>query len=252
MLRKQSALLAKEAMLHVFEAEEAKAPSEVGMVASVAPSPLQSHRENLPRPRTSPQQRGREASQPRRRAGGPVDKAKKAASAKARNPFIEYDVREKRIGQERKWLQEDSTYLKGKKEDLKFGTLMNNMDIANFSHQDLYDKRTFYGPYSIAMKKSKQRAQSAGRQRPQSAAPGPAGAEAVRQRFMKEDCRAAASIRNLAKDLQNSCSEETRKGFRDAEARSKGLPTEEQLVAAEKDRAAAAAEEIKLALRGGL
>eukprot|EP00440_Ansanella_granifera_P051024 gb/GFBE01055305.1/.p1 GENE.gb/GFBE01055305.1/~~gb/GFBE01055305.1/.p1 ORF type:complete len:371 (+),score=54.92 gb/GFBE01055305.1/:1-1113(+) len=176
---------------------------------SPSPSPLASHRENRQRSGTS---------QPPRARGGAAEKAKKAAAARARNPFIEYDDREKRLSRERKWLQEDSTYLNGRKQELKHGTLMNHLNIASDSKQDLYDKRTFYGPYSMALKASKQRAQSAGRQRPQSACP----AEVGRHRPVKEDRSAAVTMKKLAQELRNSCSRETQRGFEKAVARSQG------------------------------
>eukprot|EP00930_Biecheleria_cincta_P040352 TRINITY_DN27652_c0_g1_i1.p1 TRINITY_DN27652_c0_g1~~TRINITY_DN27652_c0_g1_i1.p1 ORF type:complete len:360 (-),score=70.20 TRINITY_DN27652_c0_g1_i1:30-1109(-) len=156
-----------------------------------------------------PSQRGRIGSAP---AGGPRrrgaaaaaatavnSQAKRAAAARARNPFIEYDVREKRLIRERKWLQEDSTYLFGRKEELRYSTLMKKHNIECESKQDLYEKRTYYGPYSVKLKSQKQRAASAGRQRPASAAP---AGEAH-----------AVSVKKMAQELKNSCSDDFQKSF---------------------------------------
>lgn len=156
------------------------------------------------------------ASPPRRRgaassAAAGVSSQKRAAAARARNPFIEYDVREKRLIKERKWLQEDSTYLAGRTEELRYSTMLKNMNIESESKQDLYEKRTYYGPYSVKLKNQKQRAASAGRQRPVSAA------EAGRQRPAApagEDRGSHASyVKKMAQELKNSSSDEFQKSF---------------------------------------
>lgn len=147
------------------------------------------------------------AGGPRRRgaaaaAAAVSAKANRAAAARARNPFIENDVREKRLIRERKWLQEDSTYLSGRKEELRYSTLIKKHDIEGESKQDLYEKRTFYGPYSVKLKSQKQRAASAGRQRPASAAP-----------TVEDRCSHAVSVKKMAQELKNSSSDEFQKSF---------------------------------------
>jgi len=90
----------------------------------------------------------RPRSAPRRKVG-----------LRAKNPFIEYDVREKRLNQERKWLQEDTRFMEQRREELRLGALMNQLNISNDTEDLLYENRTFYGPHSMAMKatKAKQR-----------------------------------------------------------------------------------------------
>ncbi|CAE7413915.1 unnamed protein product [Symbiodinium pilosum] len=91
------------------------------------------------------------------------------AGARAKNPFIEYDFREKRLNQERKWLQEDSSFLEQRREELRFGALLNQLNIQNDPDDHLYENRTFYGPHSMAMKASKARRNQRGQLRASSA-----------------------------------------------------------------------------------
>lgn len=146
----------------------------------------------------------------------------KKKDAKARNPFIEYDVREKRLMRERKWLQEDSAYLMSRREELRCNKLLLSLNMG--SQEELYVNRTFYGPFSIAMKAQKQRAASAGR-RPQSAPS--AGAEAGQRNFKEDRAALATTVKKLSQELRSSCSEQTQRGFRHHQARLQGLPVEE-------------------------
>lgn len=163
-------------------------------------SPPLSHRGRMGAPAASggPRRRGAAAAA----AAAVSSQAKRATAARARNPFIENDVREKRLIKERKWLQEDSTYLSGRKEELRYSTLMKKHNIECESKQDLYEKRTYYGPYSVKLKSQKQRAASAGRQRPASAAP--AG---------EDRCSHVVSVKKMAQELKNSSSDEFQKSF---------------------------------------
>jgi len=72
-----------------------------------------------------------------------------------RNPFLEYEDKEVRSTRERKWLQDDSTYMLQRKEDLRHGTAMKNLDTRAASAQELYDKRIYYGPCSAKLRASK-------------------------------------------------------------------------------------------------
>eukprot|EP00434_Breviolum_minutum_P026804 symbB.v1.2.023690.t1/scaffold2188.1/size86315/5 len=77
----------------------------------------------------------------------------------AKNPFIEYDAREKRLNQERKWLQEAVGFMEQRRDELRFGALMNQLNIRSDGEDRLYENRTFYGPHSVAMK-ARQRARA--------------------------------------------------------------------------------------------
>lgn len=78
-----------------------------------------------------------------------------AAAARARNPFIEYEDREKRLAQERQWLQEDSVYLDERKEDLRHGAKMRQLATRCSTDEELYENRMFWGPYSVRMRATK-------------------------------------------------------------------------------------------------
>lgn len=195
------------------QAGVAAAPNgEAGQTCCRNPSmsPPPSHRARMVAAAGGPRRRGAASA-----AAPGVSSQKRAAAARARNPFIEYDVREKRLIRERKWLQEDSTYLAGRKEELRHSTMLKNLNIESESKQDLYEKRTYYGPYSVKLKSQKQRAASAGRQRPASAAP--AVGEAGRQRPAApagEDRGSHASyVKKMAQELKNSSSDEFQKSF---------------------------------------
>ncbi|CAJ1403328.1 unnamed protein product [Effrenium voratum] len=71
---------------------------------------------------------------------------------RAKNPFIEYDAREKRLNQERKWLQEAPDHMEQRRTDLRLGALLRHLDVRDDSDERLYENRTFYGPHSMAMK----------------------------------------------------------------------------------------------------
>ncbi|CAE7222787.1 unnamed protein product [Symbiodinium sp. CCMP2592] len=99
----------------------------------------------------------------------PRSAARRKGGARAKNPFIEYDVREKRLNQERKWLQEDSRFLEQRREELRLGALLNQLNLQNDPDDQLYENRTFYGPHSMAMKATKARRNHRGRPRTNSA-----------------------------------------------------------------------------------
>mmetsp|Transcript_172314 Transcript_172314/g.419015 ORF Transcript_172314/g.419015 Transcript_172314/m.419015 type:complete len:270 (+) Transcript_172314:393-1202(+) len=73
-----------------------------------------------------------------------------------RSPFVGYnDSREAWLMQERKWLREDEVYLLERKEDLRHTSLMKKLATTSASDQDLYEKRTFFGPHSVKLKAAK-------------------------------------------------------------------------------------------------
>lgn len=85
----------------------------------------------------------------------------KTRSDKAKNPFIEYETREKRMMLERKWLQEDSQYMRHKKEDLQHEKVRKDLAVETMRDEDLYHIRTFYGPHAIKLQEKKSRVEHA-------------------------------------------------------------------------------------------
>lgn len=169
------------------------------------------------------------ASSPGRRRGGtlpsPNRRVHSAARDKARNPFIEYEDREKRLMRERRWLQEDSDYLEAKKEDLRHGTLLNHLSLQVDSQQDLYEKRIFYGPYSVKLKASQANRSFRGASGLQTSNSSPSlnsnrknkPDRAISPSDCREDRSAAQSMRWLAQELKNSCGPQTRQRFQGLE-----------------------------------
>mmetsp|Transcript_84252 Transcript_84252/g.272681 ORF Transcript_84252/g.272681 Transcript_84252/m.272681 type:complete len:322 (-) Transcript_84252:52-1017(-) len=85
----------------------------------------------------------------RRTASGPTSKA---ASRARRNPFIEWDSREMVLMQERTRLQEDEAYMLKRKEDLRRGAMQKALAQRCSSQMDLFEKRAFYGNYSVKLR----------------------------------------------------------------------------------------------------
>eukprot|EP00435_Cladocopium_sp_Y103_P062735 s54_g24.t1 len=125
-----------------------------------------------------------------------------------KNPFIEYDAREKRLNQERKWLQEASGFMEQRRDELRFGALMNQLNIRSDGDDRLYENRTFYGPHSVAMK-ARQRAR-AGKTEPPRVEPPKEVIQVHGRRTPKEH---AHLVKRLAQDLKSSVSEETQRRF---------------------------------------
>lgn len=141
-----------------------------------------------------------------------------------RNPFVEYESREKRLTSERKWLQEDSVYMTERQEDLRHGAVQKSLATRTTSPEELYEKRTFFGSYSVKLKASRipkpSRASPAGERIPGArAASAPAkratcvaGSPPAASGFRREDASAASCIKTLKRDL-----EESQKGFREGD-----------------------------------
>mmetsp|Transcript_55702 Transcript_55702/g.155238 ORF Transcript_55702/g.155238 Transcript_55702/m.155238 type:complete len:407 (-) Transcript_55702:99-1319(-) len=76
----------------------------------------------------------------------------RAMQKSVRNPFIDTQAREKRVLQERKWLEEDDLYMSERTEDLRHGTAMNLLVQRDTTVDDLFEKRVFYGPCSAHLR----------------------------------------------------------------------------------------------------
>ncbi|CAE7221886.1 unnamed protein product [Symbiodinium natans] len=159
--------------------------------------------------------------------------APKKKADRDKNPFIEYDVREKRLNQERKWLQEDSHFLEQRREELRLGSLLNQLNIQNDPDDQLYENRTFYGPHSMAMKATKARRSHRALPRSNSAPipERPPKEASGARRFPKE--RGAAVLKSLAQVLKNS-SEDVQQRFKE-ELRKSGYILPEEPAEAPKD-----------------
>jgi len=164
------------------------------------------------------------------------------ARSRPRNPFIEYDVREKRLKEERSWLQEDEAYLRERQEDLRHGSRMKNMAQRADSAGDLYEKRMYYGPHSMRLRNTRRsrsgaiarenqgsslgsptdRACERGGQPPSRAAGGGAAAARKLNSGSKgaacagingADLQAALSMRRLRQELLESCCTEVQEAW---------------------------------------
>lgn len=124
-----------------------------------------------------------------------------------KNPFIEYDAREKRLNQERKWLQEASGFMEQRRDELRLGALMNQLNIRSDGDDRLYENRTFYGPHSVAMK-ARQRARGIATAPPK--VEPPKEVQVHGRRTPKEH---AHLVKRLAQDLKSSVSEDTQRRF---------------------------------------
>ncbi|CAJ1441777.1 unnamed protein product [Effrenium voratum] len=127
---------------------------------------------------------------------------------RAKNPFIEYDAREKRLNQERKWLQEAPDHMEQRRTDLRLGALLRHLDVRDDSDERLYENRTFYGPHSMAMK---------ARQRPRKEPKEPKEKKEKKEAGRKaQEARPALALKRLGQELKSSLSEEAQRSFRDA------------------------------------
>jgi len=69
---------------------------------------------------------------------------------RSKNPFVEFEDREKRVILKRQWLlEEDGAYMQERKKDLKHNHIQKHMDVETQEADDLYDGRVFWGPLSI-------------------------------------------------------------------------------------------------------
>lgn len=83
-------------------------------------------------------------------------RANSAQAAKSRkNPFAAYDTREFWLVQEHRWVQDDEKFFLEKKEDLRVSSLLKKLASWDASEQDLYERRTFFGPHSVKLKAKK-------------------------------------------------------------------------------------------------
>jgi len=160
-----------------------------------------------------------------------------------RTPFIEYENKAMRLSRERRWLQEDSLHLSERKEDLRRGIRLNKLAQVGSSTDDIYEKRTFYGSYSVKLRElaaQRRRSSKGGLQpaaamhtaarrmpekRPTSAPAGGRGRRTGRPKEpLCEDRSAVVNLRKLQKELTNSCSEETQRSFQDVGGCAPRLP----------------------------
>lgn len=88
--------------------------------------------------------------------GGPRPQAVKSRARK-NNPFIEYENREKRLQQERKWLQEDPKYMQHRTSDLKHGKVQQKLYCRSKSAEMMGEDRVLYGDYAVKMRQRKER-----------------------------------------------------------------------------------------------
>jgi hypothetical protein len=71
------------------------------------------------------------------------------------NPFIEYEDREVKLQQERKWLEQDSVFMRIRREGMRHqGVTVRNV-TRNASESALYENRTMYGNYSVQLRRNK-------------------------------------------------------------------------------------------------
>lgn len=159
----------------------------------------------------APQAAGRQALQARKLVAKP-------------NPFMEYDTREKRLARERHWLQEDDWYLRERQEDMRHGAQMKRLVERAMPDQELYEKRLFFGPYSLQLQAA--RAARGSNRRPATADNGIERALASVGSIARissgkrpasanpgEDRDAAQHMRRLQQELKSSCNEEVMRQF---------------------------------------
>lgn len=96
------------------------------------------------------------------RRGGAAAGGRRQSMKHQDNPFIEYEDREKRLQQERKWLQEDSSYLEQRTADLRKGKVQNKLDCRSMSPETLFDNRMFYTDYAVKIQERKVKADTTG------------------------------------------------------------------------------------------
>lgn len=74
-----------------------------------------------------------------------------------RSPFVEYEAREKRLIDERKWLQEDAHYMSQRKSALRHDMIQKNLAQQNLNMVEAYDNSIFYTDYALRLRTSNRR-----------------------------------------------------------------------------------------------
>jgi len=67
---------------------------------------------------------------------------------RAQNPFVEYEDREQRLQNERRWLQQDADYLAKRREELRFNKVQRSLDVQHLSGDQLFQNSVIYNEYS--------------------------------------------------------------------------------------------------------
>lgn len=67
---------------------------------------------------------------------------------RAQNPFVEYEDRETRLRDERRWLKDDAIYLTERTEELRFNNVQRSLDVSNISTHHLFENACIYNEYS--------------------------------------------------------------------------------------------------------
>lgn len=71
-----------------------------------------------------------------------------AARRRAQNPFVEYEDREMRLQNERRWLQEDSFYLSERRKELRHNNVQRGLDVRTIPDNTLYENAVIFNQYS--------------------------------------------------------------------------------------------------------
>lgn len=128
------------------------------------------------------------------------------------NPFVEYEDREKRLQQERKWLQEDPLYMEKRTSDLRQGKVQKELTCRSKSPETLFDARVLFGPYSTKIRERKERSRGNSRA-PSNQSNQTTYSEAVGKRASsrgtnrsKDTLEAASYLKGLQRSLKDSTS----------------------------------------------
>merc|ERR1712032_1734316 len=70
----------------------------------------------------------------------------------AQNPFLDYDEHEKRKQLERKWLQEDSVYMGGRKEEMRHNMVHRRLDSATVPSDRMFENVQFFNETAVKAK----------------------------------------------------------------------------------------------------
>mmetsp|Transcript_26211 Transcript_26211/g.61172 ORF Transcript_26211/g.61172 Transcript_26211/m.61172 type:complete len:497 (-) Transcript_26211:175-1665(-) len=151
--------------------------------------------------------------------GGPSGRGMSSSSSR-KNPFVEYEDREKRLKDERKWLRQDASYMQQRTEELrKIGAQRRlHMRLKEPELQELSEAGTLYSTYGVKLlrKKAAKKRQAA-------------RAAAMAVQLVEEQAAAAAAANGAANPAA------AKQGSSGVPGRSGSVPTMSRLQAMQRD-----------------
>lgn len=85
---------------------------------------------------------------------GIVGSAMQHKNKREQNPFVEYEDRQQRLQDQRRWLQEDPVYLEERMKTLQAETTQTILSNSSKHPDDLYEEAVYHGSYSVKVRQN--------------------------------------------------------------------------------------------------